>query len=125
MMESSEARSLVADLLEQVGLASRAIDSGREFAALVERRQASLAVLDLFMERVDALRLAMNIRAAQPGIPVIIITQGPPGTPKAFALSDGDRSKQVGAGLAVQAVSARIETCLQAMHRPVRAAGEA
>jgi CheY-like chemotaxis protein len=89
LKDEDDSRARVEEGLRRVGMETLAVQSGDEYLACVRDHNTSLAVLDVFMHRTDALRMLLVTRQLRPNLPMIVITQAPVGTLRAVPLDTG------------------------------------
>ena len=67
-------REMLADLLDLMGLTVSTVGSGAEALRLLEDQEVDLVITDLNMPQMDGMELMKQVKAAHPGLPVIVIT---------------------------------------------------
>ncbi|GGG93436.1 sigma-54-dependent Fis family transcriptional regulator [Glycocaulis albus] len=74
--DEADIRELIGGLLEDEGYTARYAGDADEALAAVRQRKPSLAILDVWLQgsRLDGIALLDEIRAADPGLPVIVIS---------------------------------------------------
>lgn len=74
--DEADIRELIGGLLEDEGYTARYASDSDEALAAVRQRKPSLAILDVWLQgsRLDGIALLDEIRSADPGLPVIVIS---------------------------------------------------
>jgi DNA-binding NtrC family response regulator len=97
------------------------VESADDCLLHLRRTDVSLLILDFFMHRDDGLRLFRRCRKLRPSLPVIVLTQYPPGIQKAILCPPADNPKACAFAMpfhsAVRRIMSRLEELCRSMAR--------